>query len=136
MATTGLLNGTLMKVYVDGTAVAYTTSASISTSMSTRDATTKDSSGWSEKKEGLREVSVSGDFLHAFDASYGYSDLFALLTNRTKVTIRFSTEVSGDKYLSGSAYLTSLDQEAGTEETISGSFTFEGDGEWTEGTIT
>jgi len=136
MATSGLINGTLVKIYVDGVAVAYSTSASIDFSMSTREATTKDSAGWTGKKEGLREVSLSGDFLMAFDAAYGFTDLFTIYTARTRVRIRYSSEVAGDKVLSGYAYLTSLSEEAGIEETISGSFSLEGDGIWTEGSIT
>ena len=48
MATTGKLNGTLMLLYVDGTAISSTTSHSLSYEMATRDATTKDSQGYEE----------------------------------------------------------------------------------------
>ncbi len=136
MATTGKVNGTLLRVYVGGTAVSNTTSASIEFSMSGRDTTTKDSAGWKEIMEGLREWSISGDYLFAEDASYAYSDLFALMSGRTSVTLVFSSDVSGDLKYTGTAYLTSLSKEAPMEETASGSYTFEGTGALIESTIT
>ena len=45
MATTGIINGTDFGIYIGGTKVASATSASISLSMSPRDATSKDSAG-------------------------------------------------------------------------------------------
>ena len=132
MATTGILNGTALLLYVGGTAVAHCTSHTLSVSMSTRDATTKDSAGWSAALEGLRSWEASGEGLVAFDAAYGYSDLFALITSRAAVTIKLSTEETGDKYLSGSARLTSLEESAGTEESVTFSFSFEGTGALTE----
>jgi TP901-1 family phage major tail protein len=128
MATIGKVNGTLLRVYVGGVAVANTTSASIETSMSGRDTTTKDSAGWKEIMEGLREWTISGDYLFEEAAAYGYTDLFALITARTSVVLIFSSEVTGDKIYTGTAYLTSLSKEAPMEETVSGSYTFEGTG--------
>ena len=132
MATTGILNGTALLLYVDGTAVAHSTSHTLSVSHATRDATTKDSSGWEDALNGLRSWEASGEGLVAFDAAYGYSDLFALITARSTVTIKLSTEVTGDKYYEGSALLTSLEESAGTEENISFSYTFKGTGALTE----
>ena len=135
-ATVGILNGTLLKVYVNGVAVAKTTSHTLNTSMSTRDITTKDSAGWKEGLEGLREWSIDGDFLQSEDAAYGYQDLFAHYTNRTKVTLKFTSSVSADVYYQGSAYLTSLSREAPLEDNVSGSFSFEGTGVLSEKTLT
>ena len=122
MATTGIVNGTALKIYVDSTAVAYTTSASLELSMATRDTSTKDSAGWQESAEGQRSGTISGDFLFAFDAAYGFEDLFALYSNRTKVTVKLATTDVADKYIEGDAYLTSLSKSAPMEDTISGSF--------------
>jgi len=126
MATTGILNGTDLLVYVGSDAIAHSTSCSLSLSMDTRDATTKDSAGWTDRLEGLRSWEISGEGLVALDAEYGFTDLFALYNGRTSATVKFSTEVSGDKYYSGTAYLTSLEQEAPTEDNTSFSFTFSG----------
>ena len=52
MATTGIMNGTLLGVYVGSTLIAHATEGSISLSMDTRDATTKDSSGYKRLTRG------------------------------------------------------------------------------------
>ena len=128
MATTGIINGTDFGIYIGGTKVASSTSASISLSMSPRDATSKDSAGWSESLEGLMEWSAEGEGLFALDASYGYVDLKSVLTTRTAVTIRFSSETSGDQYHEGSAYLVDLSADSSTEESMTYSFSFTGTG--------
>lgn len=134
--TTGILNGTALILYVNDVAIAYSTSHSLSMSMATREITNKSSAGWKDVLEGLREWSIDGENLFAFDASYGFDDLFGLINNRTKVTVKFSTEASGDKFYSGSAYLTSLSKEAPTEGNTTYSYTFEGAGVLTESTQT
>jgi TP901-1 family phage major tail protein len=126
MATTGIINGTDFGIYIGGTKIASATSASIALSMSGRDATSKDSAGWSESLEGLMEWSVDGEGLFALDASYGYVDLKTVLTNRTVVTVRFSTETSGDEYHEGTAFLTDLSTDASTEESMTYSFSLTG----------
>lgn len=136
MATTGIVNGTDLLIYVGGTAVAHATSHSLSLSMDTRDATTKDSEGWTDRLEGLRSWEISGNALFAFDAAYGFDDLFTVYTGRTAVTVKFSSEVSGDKYYSGSGYLTSLTLDAPTEDNASFAFTVQGNGTLTEYTGT
>lgn len=135
MATTGIINATLFAIYIGGTKVADATSAEISMSMATRDATSKDSNGWTDRKEGLREWSGSGEAFIALDAAYGLSDIYGLINNRTAVTIKYSTEVSGDTYYTGTAYLTEWSLSNGVEESGTYSFSFEGDGALTEGTI-
>lgn len=128
MATAGIFNGTLVGLYIGGTKVAHGTSHSFSSSHEPRDATTKDSGGWSEVLEGLRSWEISGDFLLAQDASYGIDDIDTIIQNRTKVTLRFSTEVTGDNYYNGDAYITELSVEAGTEESATFSLSFTGTG--------
>lgn len=136
MATTGIINGTDFLLYVGGTKVYHTTSHSLSFSMDTRDATTKDSGGWRDLLEATKSWSMSGDGLVALDATYGFSDLFAVLTARTAVVVKFSTETAGDTYYTGNGYLTSLDMDSPTEDNSSFSFTFEGTGALTEYTGT
>jgi len=128
MATAGIANGTLFGLYVGGTLVAHGTSHSFSTSMETRDASTKDSGGWSDSLEGMRAWEVSGDFLFAQDAAYGVDDLNAAIVARSVVVLRFASTVTGDKYWNGNAYMTELSVEAGTEESMSFSASFTGTG--------
>ena len=128
MATTGIINGTDFGVYVGGTKIAHATSASISSSMSVRDATSKDSAGNSESLEGMMEWSVEGEGLFALDAAYGYVDLHTVLRTRAVVTIRWSSEVSGNEYHEGQAFLVDLSADAGLEESMTFSFSFTGTG--------
>ena len=125
MASTGILNGSDLLVYVAGTAVAHSTSHSLSCNMATRDATTKDNAGWRVRLDGMRDWSTSGEGLLALDAAYGASELFTIFTNRTECTVVFSTDTSGDEYWSGSAYLTSLELSVPMEENATYSFSFE-----------
>ena len=128
MATVGIANGTLFGLYVGGTLVANGTSHSFTKSMEVRDATSKDSAGWSQSLEGLRSWEVSGDFLFAQDAAYGIDDLSAVLDARATVVLRFASTVSADKYWNGTAYMTEISVEAGTEESMTFSASFTGTG--------
>lgn len=128
MATTQKINGTLLLLYVDDVAVANSTSFSVSTSMSTREATTKDSAGWMEVLEGLREWGMDGEIQVTYSATFGYFDLWDIYNTRDEVLLKFSTELSGDNFLQGCGWLTDLSKEAGTEETTTSSFSFQGSG--------
>jgi TP901-1 family phage major tail protein len=123
-----ILNGTSLGIYVGGTKIAGCTSHSVSTSHSLRDATSKDSGGWSESLEGLREWSAEGEGFFALDAAYGYTDLYALMKSRASVTVRFSSETSGSEYHEGTAYLTELSADAPVEDSTTFSFSLQGTG--------
>ena len=119
------MNGTLMTVTVGGTAIDMQTECSISLSMETRDITSKDSSGFRELLEGLRSGSVTFSALHAEDNTYNIDDLFTLWNTRASATVNFTTANTGDKEFSATAYLTSFEQSAGTEDNVTISGTFE-----------
>ena len=128
MPTTGKMNATLLAVYVGGTKISHATEGSISLNMDTRDVTTKDSAGYRELLEATRSWSMSASAMYADDATYGVNALETAWENRTALTIRFSTEVTGDDYFEGTAYLTSLELNGGVEDTVSYSVSFEGTG--------
>lgn len=135
MATTGIMNGTLLGVYVGSTLVAHATEGSISLSMDTRDATTKDSSGYRDLLEGTRSGSISVSALYADDSTYGVNALMTAFSNRATLTVKFSTEVSGDDYWSATCYLTSLEVSAATEDNATYSASFEISGAVTFSTV-
>ncbi len=113
-------------------------SASLSSSMDVRDITTKDSAGWRELGSGLRSWSLSGDGLVTYSTVADVAkpnDLYDLITNRTKVKVRFGNANAGDYRYHGDAYLTSYEQEAGTEDNTTFSFQFEGTGILTQEVI-
>jgi TP901-1 family phage major tail protein len=115
-----------MCFYLDDNLIGSSTSHTITVNMATRDITTKQNAGWRAKLEGMREWSGTGEGFVAFDDTYGFPQLYAFITNRTPVTLKFSTEVSGDSYFSGECYLTSLQVDAPQEENTSYSVSFEG----------
>ena len=125
MATSGVMNGTLLGVYVGTTLVAHATEGSISLSMDTRDISSKDSAGTRALLEGMKSGSISMSALYAEDAAYGADELYTAMAARTPLAVKFSTEVSGDHFWSASAYLTSLEVSAGTEDNVTYSATFE-----------
>jgi TP901-1 family phage major tail protein len=140
MATTSVVNSTLMALYVLDTTykkIGHLTDASVSITHEPRDITSKDSSGWRELLEGLRSWSASGSGFFAEDATYGVEDILGNVTTRAKVTVRFMTDVSGDTYWEGTAYITSIEKtSSGAEDNVTYSISLEGDGALTTGSIT
>ena len=138
-ASTSIMNATDVLIQFSTDGVTYSevgrcTSASLSVSMETRDSSNKDSAGWRELLEGQKSWSLSGDGLVTYNitGADGYSDLWGYLTGRTKLYVKFGSTTTDEKYYSGQGFLTSLDQEAGMEDNVTYSFSFEGTAALTE----
>lgn len=143
-----ILNGTDIRVYDSSTnvLVAYAQSGTLNFSMSTRDITNKDSAGFKESLEGLREWSIDLDGAYAWTnpagaaMADGADDLFikylldAGSNTREAFTLRFGNTggATGDTYYQGSAFLTSFSATGGTEDTATYSMTFTGTGAITQ----
>ena len=125
-----VFNATLLGVYVGSTLVAAAQDVSVSMSVETIDVTTKDSSGYRELLGGLRSASFSVNGLIDYTEATNEStaDLATTLLARTAVTLKFSTEVTGDQSVSAEAICTSLELSGGTEDTATYSATFEATG--------
>jgi TP901-1 family phage major tail protein len=126
MATASVLNGSLMCFYLEEQLMGSATSHSIVVNMATRDITTKSNLGWRAKLEGMRDWTGSAEGYVAFDDTFGATEFFAYVTNRTKLTLKFSTEVSGDDLWTGECYITSFTVDAPMEENTTYSISFEG----------
>ena len=144
MPATSIMNSTDVVIQIsedDGTSydiIGRATSASLSVSMETRSTTTKDSAGWDENLEGLKSWSLSGDGLVTYSIANDFEtpdDLFTLLSNRTKVKVKFGSATSGEIDYTGDAYLVSYEQEAGVEENVTYSFGFTGTGVLTQAAV-
>lgn len=127
MATQDPINGADFIVYVDGVAVVRSTNATITPSHSTREGSSKDSE-WMFRYEGRLDWSCEVEALFAFDSAFGYTQLYDTMVARTPVQIRFSTEVSGDRFWQGQAYITELPIEAPDQETSTFSISFDSAG--------
>ena len=132
-----IFNGTNLGVYIGGTLIAAAQDVSLSLSMETIDITTKDSAGYRELLAGLRSGSMSCNGLIDYvDASNkDVTDLYAAWEARTELTLKFSSEITGDTSFTASGFLTSLEQSGGTEDTATYSATFELTGQVTDAVI-
>jgi TP901-1 family phage major tail protein len=131
-----IFNGTNLGVYIGGTLIAAATDCSLSLNMETIDITTKDSAGYRELLGGLRSGSISVSGLIDYqDANQDVTDLYDAWEGRTALTLKFSSEITGDESYTATGFLTSLEQSGGTEDTATYSATFELSGEVTEATI-
>jgi len=130
-------NGTSIGVYVGSTLVAASTSANIDLSVDEIEITSKDSLGNKEILPGKKSGTISGDFLDDVGSSnYEFSDFYTLFNARTLVSVRFSTNTTGQKYYIASAYLTSVSKAAPMEDAATGSYTFTLTGKVSEKTYT
>ena len=138
-AQDGQLNGTELGVYVGGVLVAYSTNATLNVNHSTRSTTSKESGGWEDNMEGLRNWDVSCDALYAWLDPDGsaitnktLSDLFTgYLATRASFDLTFgSTTTTGAGYTkyTGTAWLTSASLTAPLEDTSTFSVSFQGSG--------
>lgn len=128
MATTGVFNGTNLILTVEGATVGHTTSCSLSLSMDTPEATTKDSNGFSEYIGGVKGGEISFEGLIAYDDSANAIEFADYLLARTQLTCVFGTQEAGDAVYTAEGFLTSVEMSAEMEAavTYSGSITITG----------
>jgi len=122
MATTGVFNGTNLLLKIGGTTVGHTTSCSMSLSMDTPEATTKDSAGFSEYIGGVKGGEIS------FEGLIAYDDSFNAIQAADNLTCVFGTAETGDAIYTADGFLTSVEMSGEMEAavTYSGSITITG----------
>lgn len=133
MATTGVMNGTKLRLYIDvaagSTYVVMGTSmdCTINFSHSARETTNQGSAGWADFLEGKRSATIDFNNLFAEDSAVNFDDFLGVLLDNTlrgKITFKLATATTGDSTITGTAYLTSLSKSGGGPEnnvTMSGS---------------
>lgn len=129
--STGIINGSNLRVYVGANAVAYATEGSLSLSREFTEQLHKDNagSGWSERSPHTKNATITVSALYADDAaSSNLNELFTAWDAGTSLTIKFSTEDSGDDFWSGNFYCESLELNAPDKDDASYSATFVSDG--------
>ena len=135
MATTGTFNGKLIGVYVNGTLIGCATSGTLRVEADSIDATCKDSDAWGSSLAGRRSWGMDVDALVKLDATEGMEQSIDYILNDTSVTLKFSTEETGDVYYTGTAIATSVEVNAANNEVTSWSVSFAGQGALTKGTV-
>jgi len=137
MATTGIHDGHVMRLYIDTVAVANATNCSLDMSMSPRAVAHKDTTGtnggWSEALAGQKSGTFSSDFMR--EEGDSWSALFTAFAAGTQVAVKYSTEVSGDKYMSANALITSLSGNSPEGDSSTGSVSLDIVGAVTEATV-
>lgn len=132
MAST-VFNGTdlLIKIADDAgspTAIGHTTSCTISFTNDMADATTKDSSGFSEVIPAVRSAEISFDGLVDYTDANGGAEIAHKLLTRQKCDFSFGTAATGDTVYTGEGYISSCEISGTMEEatTYSGTITVTG----------
>ena len=138
-----ILNGTEIKVYSSGTTnlVAFAQNCTLNVNHSPREITNKESGGYKEILEGLRDFSIDIDGAYAWTnaggtaLTDGVDDVLEtnVLNARQAVTFIFGdTQSTSDVSYSGSGYITSVSLTGGTEDTATYSMSIEGTGVLTQ----
>lgn len=138
MAST-VFNGTnlLIKIADDAgtpTAIGHTTSCTISFTNDMADATTKDSSGYSEVIPAVRSAEISFDGLVDYTDGNGGGEIAHKLLTRQKCDFTFGTAATGDTIYSGEGYVSSCEISGTMEEAVTYSGTITVTGAITEST--
>jgi hypothetical protein len=128
MATEGIINGTLLAIYVGAAKVDLQLQADLKLTMAPRESRTKDTGSFVKRFDGIRDFEISGESEYANNATYGFSQLFTAWLNGTELTVAYKTGAGGDPVLSGKAYVTELSASAGVEENARISYTLTGNG--------
>ena len=142
MATTGLVNGTLIAIYKDVsgtlTKVANATSSDFELTRDTIDATNKDGGEYKEFLIGLAGWTMNAEGLFEEDGGVtGISakDLLDDIIAGTPITVVMTSNVSGDIKVSGSAIITSFAWNTPVNDVATFSVALQGTGSLTVGTI-
>jgi len=134
----GQLNGTDLGVYIGGTLVAYSTSATLNVNHSPRSTSNKEDGGWETAMQGYRNWDVSCDAMYAWLDPAGsaisnetLSEIFTgYIHTRASFTLTFgvTSTTTGDTKYTGTAWLTSASLSAPNEDTATFSVSFQGSG--------
>ena len=142
MATTGLVNGTLIALYKDVagtlTKVANATSSDFELTRDTIDATNKDGGQYKEFLVGLAGWTMNAEGIFEEDASatgVSAKDLLDDVVAGTAITVVMTSNVSGDLKVTGSAVITSFSWNAPVNDVATFSVSLQGSGALTIGTV-
>jgi predicted secreted protein len=118
-------NGTAVNLYVGSTLVAMGKSNSFNLSRALIDVSNKTSNGWKESIYGQGSGSFDFEGIFAESGTWTYADAYSALINKTALTVKMASTISGDNYYSASCLITSLKNTAPMEDAQTWSATFE-----------
>lgn len=139
MATTGVLNSSLIALYVEGTIILCSTDATVTIENGTRETTCKEDEEWASYEPAIKSWTMSGSAFYRTDAAPGMHDMFSYLvgSDKGKVGVKWASKVSGDKEFAGDGIITRLNGSApGVNENSTWDIDIQGTGPLTSGTVT
>ncbi len=132
MASTGVINGTNFRLYVEGKPIGHATSCTISFSMESRETVDKDSvGGYASAEAGKRSYSISFEGFLSEDTTLNTAEvnsvasLLTIFNSDAKFDWRATTDTEGDTLISGKGLMSDFSVTAAVEEngTLSGTIT-------------
>ncbi|MDA0304100.1 MAG: phage tail tube protein [Bacteroidetes bacterium] len=131
MATLGTVKGNLVGVYIsDGATpavyslIACGTNASLNITNDMIETVCKDNDGARSVLPGQQSVSMSIEGLTAFN-NVGRTELFGSAKDKTQLTLRYGSGVTGDPYVQVDAYISSFEETAPLNDSTSFSVSFD-----------
>lgn len=124
MATTGLVQGNNLLLYMEDNPIVCTTEAAFSFSRAITDAICKDNGGAKQITLGGTEGTFSVSGLWKFDGAYQIEDLMTAFLAGTILTAKWTTNVTGDFYLQAEVYITEISGAANVNDNVTFSATF------------
>jgi len=130
------INGSQVLVRIDETKFLHSTNATLTVNQDLPDATDKDSGGWADHINGLRDWSITVEGYAIYDATSGnVVDAADLILDRETGDAEFTPDATGDLIFSGEVSLASLELGAEMEATATISTTFTGKGPLAKATV-
>lgn len=128
-------NGTLIKLYDGTTPIALLTSSDMSLEREMLDATNKDSNNWKEVQPGLKSWSFSAEIFNDPTETYNLDDLYTKWEAGTAITMKLSSEITGQKKFTGTVYINKFSLSTPANQLSTVSIEFTGSGSLVQSTI-
>jgi len=139
MAAGQIYNGTNVRLSYEGKTLYHTTACKLQISTKLEEIATKDTAGsvvtpgnyaWSVTAEALVADKPSGS-----TTQVGAMDIVDFQLAKTELDIEFTSGVTGDWKYAGSVFVESADIDATVDQSMTGSFSFKGNGDLTKTTV-
>ena len=130
------INGTSLIVKLGGVVIGSSTSCTLNLNQDLPSVANKGSQGWDEVIAGAKDWSVDCDGLVDFADTLNMGDLAGGLIAGTQYVLEFTTSTTGHDYFYGNVLIASISATADTEQPVTFSASFKGNGILNKGTVT
>lgn len=134
-----IFQGKNVRISVEGKTIYHATSCKLDISMSLEEIATKDTEGsvntpgnysWNASTDALFATLPSGDTTHK-----AADEILDYLLAKTELDFEFSTNESGEWVYGGKVWVESASIDATVGQSVTGSFTFKGNGDLTKAAV-